>query len=283
MEPGNYGIICNTSTKDGVLHRNLGMYKYFKVTDENSEAKRPEANLKLSLEPFVIMAEGELHEGSNTIEITHSGPTFDVHLVKLNDTSTIPTTIKFFDHLTEPSQALFEGGAEQKQVDKKSYITLDLQPGEYAFMSHEYSAMGMFKKFTVPKNGDIVFHDTPRDRKEVEVTIENNSIKIPKTINAGPLKFILNDASDEDHKIAIGRLETDKDFEDYKQYIKEMTRSRDDINPENPRTGYKIFFQDYPELDLNLNPGTYVVFCDKVNSDDHYHVSDGELASFKVN
>ncbi|AVR44409.1 hypothetical protein C7S20_03570 [Christiangramia fulva] len=283
LEPGNYGIICNTRTKEGVPHRSLGMYKYFKVTKEDSGAERPVADLKLSLEPYVIKADGQLQKGRQTIEVTHAGgDSFDVHLAKLNDTSTIANTIEFFDHLREPSQTLFEGGAEQKEVDKKSYVTVDFEPGDYAFLSHEYSALGMYKKFSVPQNDQIALHDTPENRREVEVKVMDNSIKVPNTLKAGPMKFILNDATNEDHEIAIGRLENDKDFEDYKEYIKEMTRSRNDKNPENPRTGYKIYFQETPEINLNLKPGTYVVFCDHVNPDDHYHISDGELASFEV-
>ncbi|AVR44406.1 hypothetical protein C7S20_03555 [Christiangramia fulva] len=286
IEPGTYGIVCNTRTKEGVPHADLGMYKYFKVTNEDSGAERPVADLKLSLEKYVIKADGQLQKGRQTVEVTHmGGDRFDMHLAKLNDTSTIAATLKFFDHLMEPSQTLFEGGAEQKKVDKKSYVTVDFEPGDHAFLSHEYSAIGMFKKFTIPENGNIVFNDNPAERKAVEVKVIDNSIEVPHTLSAGPKQFNLS-TKDDSHFVQIFRLEPGETIQDYLKFKKEeyeMYKAHKEFSKENPTLGYYANFKDSKKIRLNLRPGTYGITCFQTDEDDKFdHMRNGEVQQIIV-
>ena len=288
LEPGNYAMLCNTRTPDGIMHRKLGMRKYFKISEEMAEAKEPPADVQLDLKQHFINADGKLTAGRNTVAIEHiGGDTFDVHLVKLNDTSTISETLRFMETFQEPTQALFSGGAEQKSVERKTYVTIDFEPGQYAWVSHEYGAMGMLKKFTIPEDGSSVAFDRMVNRvfREVPIVTGQNSISIADSLKKGPIKLVHKNPSAE-HNIGIGRLEEDKTFGDYMDYIEkviESNRQNLPVEVENPRTGYKIYFDEREELKFHLRPGNYVLFCEHKNSEGEITPLDKEeIVSFKV-
>lgn len=294
LEPGDYLMSCNTQTVDGTPHYELGMEKFFKVREENSGADVPEADLELFLNKYFIEAQGELKSGRQTIAVDHAGgDSFDVHLVKLNDTSTIASSLKFMDILKSPSKAIFSGGAEQKMTESKSYITVDFVPGDYAWISHEYGAMGMIKKFQIPEDGNSRgFEKNEEASKKVDVKLTEDNISIASTIDGGKTTFVLNDETGEEHSIRMLRMEKGKSIKDFLEFTKEQLQAMKDENSEfdkmNPTLGYYVSFTEtdsaqYKKLELNLNPGKYGLVCFHKNEDKDYdHLWDGEFTSFEV-
>lgn len=285
LEPGDYLMTCNTITAEGTPHYELGMDKFLKVIDKGSDSRAPDHDLELTLTKYIIETEGEIKSGRQTVAIDHAGgDSFDIHLVKLNDTSNIATTLEFMDNITSPSKVIFLGGAEQKEVKNKSYITKDFEPGRYAWVSHEYGAMGMIKEFTIPENGNSKDLNSSSivNPQVVNFWISDNSILVQKILESGPLKFVLNNSSNEVHKIGLARLKEDKYLQDYKDFIDQWIKEPDIDKIDNPTTGYSTYFEEGAELKMNLRPGIYIVFCDAENSDVKYHASEGEVASFRV-
>jgi hypothetical protein len=55
----------------------------------------------------------------------------------------------WLDALTAPAPIEFMGGAEDMPAGNTAYITVDLTPGRYAWVSESYGSRGMAKQFTV--------------------------------------------------------------------------------------------------------------------------------------
>ncbi|MUP47295.1 hypothetical protein E0K83_16255 [Gramella sp. BOM4] len=286
LEPGDYLMSCNTRTEEGRPHYELGMEKFFKVTKEEAKAEEPVADVELKLEKYFIETSAALKAGRQTIAVNHAGgDSFDVHLVKLNDTSSISSTLDFMNDLTSPARTIFETGAEQKMTDGISYLTIDLQPGNYAWVSHEYGAMGMVREFSIEADGtsDLKNSDIEQKAEVVKVLVENNEIQVPSTVKSGLLKFKIETPVDRSHEIGIGRLQPGKTFSDYEDYLKRVLKGEEPGREDNPRTGYKIILENEKDEKFNLRPGTYVLFCDYETENGNFeHIRKGEVTHFEV-
>ena len=291
LEPGDYLMSCGTETVDGTPHYELGMEKFFKVTGENSESKEPAADLEVFLTKYIIEAKGELREGKQTIAVNHAGgDLFDVHLVKLNDTSRIESAIKFMDKVQSPSKVIFETGVEQSKKGSVSYISLDLEPGNYAWVSHEYGAMGMVKEFSIPEGGvSEKFTQSNRDPLHIDIELAGDNIRLPSVIEAGPATFTLKDKnSGEEHNLMMFRMEEGNTAEDFVKFSKEQKKAleekNEDFDMENPTSGdYVSFDESDGNLELNLDPGTYGIACLHQDDDGNFeHLFEGEIARLEV-
>jgi len=160
LEPGNYVMECYMKTKDGKFHSELGMIKPLTVTEKVSKMKEPmNANVDLSLSNYKIETNGKLSAGKNRIAVHFKehpqyGLGNDVHIVKLNDNTNIDRLTKWMDWmnidgLRSPAPAEFLGGVHEMPVGFTAYFTVELKPGNYAFISESPVANKMFERFTV--------------------------------------------------------------------------------------------------------------------------------------
>jgi len=160
LEPGDYVIECYVRPPDpdgDKFHNELGMLRPLVVTAEATDATPPDADVEITLSNYEITVEGELTAGTHTIAVhVAEAPEgligHDVNLVRLepeDDLSEIATWMSWVDALQSPAPALFLGGAEQAEPGLTSYITVDLEPGRYAWVSEGYGAQGMVREFTI--------------------------------------------------------------------------------------------------------------------------------------
>jgi hypothetical protein len=153
LEPGRYLLECYIKS-DGIFHTTppgegqQGMVLEFTVTDENHGAPEPEANLVLAARNsgFEITA-GALRAGVNTIRVNFEEqqalPSFvghDVHLMVVESEASIPLVDGWMDWRTpngleDPIPVSFLGGVNDMPAGSHGYFTVDLQPGEYAFVA----------------------------------------------------------------------------------------------------------------------------------------------------
>jgi len=158
IEPGTYVMECYIKEK-GVFHTTLGMMKEVKVLDESTEMKAPESNVELALSNHQIISKGDLKAGKNTIAVHFKehpeiGLGNDVHLIKLADDTDMDKVISWLDWmnidgLEPPSPVEFLGGVQEMPVGYTAYFTVDIEPGNYAWISESYGAVGMVRKFKV--------------------------------------------------------------------------------------------------------------------------------------
>ena len=153
LEPGNYVFECYVKT-NGVFHTTspgdgkIGMMLEFTVTDEKTDAPEPIANATLAVNNSGMeIVNGALKAGTNTIRVDfveqQALPSFvgnDVHIMRVENDESISQADAWLDWrakdgLEDPSPVTFLGGINDMPEGSHSYFTVDLQPGNYAFIA----------------------------------------------------------------------------------------------------------------------------------------------------
>ncbi len=160
LEPGTYAIECYIKT-DGKFHP---MTKPLIVTNSTANEVAPTPTLKLSISKESGI---EMHEnpvaGLQTIAIhfTDQQPHehflgHDVHLVKLESTDDLEELDSWMDWstvsgLNTPAPVKFIGGTQEMPEGNTAYITVDLEPGNYAWVAEvpNPKSKNMLKTFSV--------------------------------------------------------------------------------------------------------------------------------------
>jgi uncharacterized cupredoxin-like copper-binding protein len=159
LDPGNYVMECYVKTADGTFHTALGMQRLITVTEAPSGGTPPDADIEISLTNFEISVTGEHTAGEHTVAVHfEEHPEFglgnDVHLVRLDDETTVDDVVPWMDWmnlngLRAPAPASFEGGTQEMPVGHTAYFTVVLEPGRYAWISESATALGMVREFIV--------------------------------------------------------------------------------------------------------------------------------------
>lgn len=157
LEPGTYVMECYVVSPEGKFHNQLGMLRPLIVTDEPSGAQPPEADVAMTLSNYQIAVEGELTSGKHTVrvEVVEEPEGLlghDVHLARLEEGIEPVEVAEWMDWVTamqSPAPVEFLGGAEHVPVGYSSYISVDLQPGRYVWVSEGYGTRGVIEVFTV--------------------------------------------------------------------------------------------------------------------------------------
>jgi hypothetical protein len=159
LEPGTYVMECYVKTADGKFHGMLGMTRELTVTEEDSGAPEPEADLAIGLSSFEMAIDGDMTAGEQTVAVHfQEHPEFslgnDVHVVRLDDDTDLNEVIAWMDWmnlegLRAPAPAAFLGGAHEMPVGHTSYFTVDLAPGRYAWIAESAADKGMVREFAI--------------------------------------------------------------------------------------------------------------------------------------
>ena len=165
LEPGTYLMECYIKT-GGVFHADMGMFANITVTKENSGASPPEPTLEMSISTdngFEI--EEDIKSGMHVLsvyfedQVSENGSGHDVHLVKLEEESDLEE-LEGWMTWTEPKgmetpapAGTFLGGVQNLRAGEKGYMTVNITPGQYAWISEgsNLSSRKLVKTFTVPQ------------------------------------------------------------------------------------------------------------------------------------
>lgn len=158
LAPGTYVMECYIK-EQGVFHTALGMIRPITVREEVSDLEPPKADMVITLTNYKIETKGEVRTGKNTIAVHFKehpevGLGNDVHLIRMNDKTDIDDVIFWLDWmnikgLESPAPVEFLGGTQEMPIGYTSYFIVDLDPGNYAWISESSAAKGMFKMFNV--------------------------------------------------------------------------------------------------------------------------------------
>lgn len=159
VQPGTYLMECYVKSPDGMFHSSMGMQKQFTVTAGSSVAEPPDADITLSLSGAGIDMQGTATAGAHVVRVQfgaapEGGFPYDVHLARLSADADLARLQRWMDWMNvgglhAPAPATFLGGAEQMAAGSTAYMTVDLQPGRYAWIS-EVDAERMTREFRVP-------------------------------------------------------------------------------------------------------------------------------------
>jgi hypothetical protein len=167
LEPGTYVVECYVKTEDGVFHSTEDMIEGLTVTESTNGAEPPQSSLQLGISSDNgISLDGEISEpGQHTIAVDFDDQTayahflgHDVHLVRLGEDADMEELGTWMNWaapggLAEPapSGVEFIGGAQDMPGGSTTYVSADLESGDYAWIAEVPSPdeKGMVKTFSV--------------------------------------------------------------------------------------------------------------------------------------
>ena len=160
LDPGTYVMECYVKTPEGEFHVSVGMAAELEVTDDTTDAAPPEADMEIALTNDAINTDGNLSPGTNTVAVHFKehpeiGVGNDVHLVRMNDTTSVDT-LKYWINwmnvgaLKPPAPAEFLGGTQEMPVGNTAYFTVDVEPGRYLWITESANPANIkVKEFTI--------------------------------------------------------------------------------------------------------------------------------------
>ena len=156
LRPGTYRMLCFVENPKETPHCELGMDRMFTVTTDSTGAAPPEAGATLTVAGYQIDAEDTLAAGRRTIAI-HFGevsnpeepPYHDVELARLHEGTSVDSVAAWANEYQAPAPTDFLGGVIPTAAGQTAYLTVDLDSGRYAWVSHASKAKGMMKTFAV--------------------------------------------------------------------------------------------------------------------------------------
>lgn len=163
IEPGNYVVECYVKT-GGKFHP---MSKALTVTENPSEGNPPTPTMEMEISGetgIKMMDEPEAGLQTIAVHFKDQGPHehfmgHDLHLVKLekdSDLEDIGSWMNWADPegFNTPAPVKFLGGVQEMPAGNTAYFTVDLQPGNYAWISEvpDPASKSMLKTFSVSQN-----------------------------------------------------------------------------------------------------------------------------------
>tara|TARA_R110002073_G_scaffold279026_1_gene442917 strand:- start:167371 stop:168321 length:951 start_codon:yes stop_codon:yes gene_type:complete len=150
LDPGYYIMECYVKMPNGMFHTLMGMAKPVIVTDKDSGNTPPEATVNITLSGETgISYDNPIAKGKQVFSVfvkdqkPHENfMQHDVNLVKLDEDASVEALEKWMDWSDPkglitpvPNGITFLGGVNDMPAGSTGYFTVDLKPGNYAFVS----------------------------------------------------------------------------------------------------------------------------------------------------
>lgn len=166
LEPGTYVVECYVKMADGTFHSTAGMIEGLVVTDSGSGARPPSADSRVSVSrEGGIEMDGAVDAGHRTLAVSFTDQAayehflgHDVHLARLEEDADLEALGAWMDWsapggLAEPapSGVTFLGGTQEMPGGSTAYLTVDLVPGDYAWIAEvpDPAGKGMLVRFSM--------------------------------------------------------------------------------------------------------------------------------------
>jgi hypothetical protein len=159
LEPGNYVLECYMKTEAGEFHYSEGMIRPMRVSETRSAAAPPDADIRITLSNFEMNIEGDLTPGRHVVEIhiaenPEQGFGHNVHVARLEPDTEVSEVVEWMNAfdltgLSSPGPATFIGGAQIMPAGHTAYVTIELEPGRYLFVSEYTGHQGVLQEIVV--------------------------------------------------------------------------------------------------------------------------------------
>lgn len=153
VKPGEYHMSCLVSSANGRSHLLQGMVRGLTVTDASSNVSPPDADATVHSKGSSVTVNGTLRSGEQTVAVhveepqgTLEEPYSSAMLARLGP-ETDPEDLHEFDANPPPTD--FLGGALAVPTGQTAYVTVDLEPGRYAWLLPHSEEDTIVKEFTV--------------------------------------------------------------------------------------------------------------------------------------
>ncbi len=169
LEPGHYIIECYVKDENEMMHTTLGMAARLVVTADPSGTNEPDADIELTVSDEGIQSSRSLEPGEQNIRVNFEDrdmPGYrNVHLVRLDNEADLERLSSWMNawlpgSFVAPAPVDFIGGTGRKPAGHATYFTVDVEPGDYAWVSEypvttdwdtELEELGLLQTFTVEK------------------------------------------------------------------------------------------------------------------------------------
>lgn len=160
-QPGTYLELCFVPDEKGVPHLALGMVRAFQVKAGTTSAKPPKADLTVKLMDFGIeLPEGvTIKAGPQVWQVDNAGPEeHELTIMRLAPGKTMADVAAYLQKPEGPMPVLPAGGAQGVGKGRSSFISLNLEAGDYVLLcaipspaNHgaPHAALGMIRPLTV--------------------------------------------------------------------------------------------------------------------------------------
>jgi hypothetical protein len=166
LEPGLYIIECYVKMASGKFHTSMGMAKELIVRDKDSGNSPPKADIAITISSTEgINYEGTIAQGDQTFSVYYQDQIVhenfvghDVNLVKLDSNADLDALEGWMNWATPtglmtpaPEGVTFLGGTNDAPTGSTQYFKVNLEPGNYGFISEIPNALSknMLKTFSV--------------------------------------------------------------------------------------------------------------------------------------
>ncbi len=164
LEPGEYALLCEIPSPDGVMHHDKGMVASLTVTEAEDDAEAamaPEADLTVGGGDFSFtLPEGGIPAGDHVIEFVNEGEQLhEIVVVKLEEGATAEDFTAAFapDAPPGPPPGAGVGGTVGIEPGASQSFAASFEPGNYAFLCFftdpasqaPHFALGMSSEFTI--------------------------------------------------------------------------------------------------------------------------------------
>ncbi len=173
LGPGYYIVECYVKDAAGDFHSYHGMLALLEVTGaERSRLREPQSSMEINLATGDLRVPESIRPGLHTVAVHFDDQPaegyahllgHDVHLIRLDAGWDAESTAEWMNWMDpaglisasgKRGPATFVGGAQTMVAGQTAYVTVRLEPGDYAWVSEVPADEGMWETFTVP-------HGTP--------------------------------------------------------------------------------------------------------------------------
>ena len=136
VEAGNYAIICLIDIPEATPHFARGMVKGLVVTAGSAAiAASPTADVTMTMFDYNFTLSKPLTAGHQVIEVLNTGPQpHEVFILRLAPGKTLDDFGKWMGKMQGPPPGTAMGGTTAALPGAKTWIDVDLAPGDYALL-----------------------------------------------------------------------------------------------------------------------------------------------------
>lgn len=159
LSAGQYVLLCFVVGSDGVAHVNKGMIHFFTVSSEQSLAAAPQSDGSIVMKDFSFTIPDIITRSRPlTLQVVNQGQQpHEMNIVKLAPGKGVQDIAAFFQSPSGPPPFEELGGMATMRAGESGWLSLDLEPGNYAVFSFIPNAktsksqlsLGMITAFTV--------------------------------------------------------------------------------------------------------------------------------------
>lgn len=149
LEPGTYTMVCLMPTFEDESHLRLGMIAPLVVTEAASGASPPQPAVRMRYDAGELTTDTAFRAGRQVVAFhvddaieDEEGGKVGAHLTRLDDGTDVAVIVPWVkeENFRNPAPTSFVGGADEISEVDTAYMTLDLEPGRYAWVAYPFTS-----------------------------------------------------------------------------------------------------------------------------------------------